>query len=72
VRFTTNTDSVAPAALADRLARLGFPASEEELVTPIAVAERLFASSPQARVLAGYGPAGGDAAGPCSNPGPHP
>jgi Haloacid dehalogenase-like hydrolase len=53
VRFTTNTDSVAPAALADRLARLGFPASEDELVTPIAVAERLFASSPLARVLAG-------------------
>jgi Haloacid dehalogenase-like hydrolase len=38
VRFTTNTDSIAPAALADRLARLGFPAAEDELVTPIAVA----------------------------------
>jgi HAD superfamily hydrolase (TIGR01458 family) len=52
VRFTTNTDSIPPAALADRLARRGFPASEEELVTPIAVAERLFASTDQARVLA--------------------
>ena len=31
VRFTTNTDSVAPAALADRLAQLGFQTSEEEL-----------------------------------------
>ena len=28
VRFCTNTDSIAPAALADRLARLGFPASD--------------------------------------------
>jgi HAD superfamily hydrolase (TIGR01458 family) len=52
VRFTTNTDSIPPAALADRLARRGFPASEEELVTPIAVAARLFASTDQARVLA--------------------
>ena len=52
VRFTTNTDSIAPAALADRLARLGFPAAEEELVTPVAVACRLFASTPRARLLA--------------------
>jgi Haloacid dehalogenase-like hydrolase len=52
VRFTTNTDSVPPAALADRLARRGFPATEDELVTPIAVAARLFGSMPQARVLA--------------------
>jgi HAD superfamily hydrolase (TIGR01458 family) len=52
VRFCTNTDSIAPAALADRLARRGFETSEEELVTPVAVAERLFASASQARVLA--------------------
>jgi HAD superfamily hydrolase (TIGR01458 family) len=52
VRFTTNTDSVTPAALADRLARLGFPAAEDELVTPVAVAARLFASAPRTRVLA--------------------
>jgi HAD superfamily hydrolase (TIGR01458 family) len=52
VRFCTNTDSVAPAALADRLARRGFPASPEELVTPVAVAARRFASAPRARVLA--------------------
>jgi ribonucleotide monophosphatase NagD (HAD superfamily) len=52
VRFTTNTDSVAPAALADRLAQLGFQTSEEELVTPIPVAARLFASADDARVLA--------------------
>jgi HAD superfamily hydrolase (TIGR01458 family) len=52
VRFTTNTDSIAPAALADRLARRGFPASEDELVTPVAVAAQLFASTDEARVLA--------------------
>jgi HAD superfamily hydrolase (TIGR01458 family) len=52
VRFCTNTDSIAPAALADRLARCGFQASEEELVTPVVVAERLFGSVSQARVLA--------------------
>jgi HAD superfamily hydrolase (TIGR01458 family) len=52
VRFTTNTDSVTPATLADRLTRLGFPTSQGELVTPVAVAARLLASTPQARVLA--------------------
>jgi HAD superfamily hydrolase (TIGR01458 family) len=51
VRFTTNTDSVTPAALVDRLAQLGFQTSEEELVTPISVAARLFASADDARVL---------------------
>ena len=53
VRFTTNTTRSLRPPSPDRVARLGFPASEDELVTPIAVAERLFASSPQARVLAG-------------------
>jgi HAD superfamily hydrolase (TIGR01458 family) len=52
VRFCTNTDSIAPAGLADRLARFGLEAAEDELITPIAVAGRLFASVPQARVLA--------------------
>jgi HAD superfamily hydrolase (TIGR01458 family) len=52
LRFATNTDSVTPAALADRLAGFGFAASEGELVTPVAVAARLFASTPGARVLA--------------------
>jgi HAD superfamily hydrolase (TIGR01458 family) len=52
VRFCTNTDSIPPAGLADRLARFGLEAAEDELVTPIAVAGRLFASVPQARVLA--------------------
>ena len=52
VRFTTNTDSVTPAALADRLRRFGLEASEEELVTPVAVAARLFATADDVRVLA--------------------
>jgi HAD superfamily hydrolase (TIGR01458 family) len=52
VRFCSNTDSISPAALADRLAQRGFPAAEEELVTPVAVAARLFGSMPEARVLA--------------------
>ena len=52
VRFTTNTDSIPPAALADRLAQRGLEASEDELVTPVAVAARLLAPDPKARVLA--------------------
>jgi HAD superfamily hydrolase (TIGR01458 family) len=52
VRFCTNTDSIPPAGLADRLARLGLEAAEDELVTPIAVAAQLLASTDEARVLA--------------------
>jgi HAD superfamily hydrolase (TIGR01458 family) len=52
VRFCTNTDAVAPTALAERLVGRGFEAAEDELVTPVAVAARLFASAPAARVLA--------------------
>jgi ribonucleotide monophosphatase NagD (HAD superfamily) len=51
VRFCTNTDSIPPAILADRLARRGFQTSAEELVTPVAAA-RLFGAAPEARVLA--------------------
>ena len=52
VRFCTNTDSVTLTGLADRLAERGFEAAEDEPVTPVAVAARLFASAPEARVLA--------------------
>ena len=52
VRFCTNTDSVTPAALADRLARRGFEVAPDELVTPVAVAARLLEAAPEARVLA--------------------
>ena len=52
VRFCTNTDSITPSELAERLARRGFPVREDELVTPVAVAAQLLGSDPQARVLA--------------------
>jgi len=52
VRFCTNTDSVTPAALADRLAGRGFEVAPDELVTPVAVAARLLDAAPEARVLA--------------------
>jgi len=52
VRFCTNTDSVTPAELAERLRRRGFPVAEDELVTPVAVAAQLLGSDPDARVLA--------------------
>jgi HAD superfamily hydrolase (TIGR01458 family) len=52
LRFCTNTDSLAPAALADRLAERGFEADPGELVTPVAVAARLLDAAPGARVLA--------------------
>jgi HAD superfamily hydrolase (TIGR01458 family) len=52
VRFCTNTDSVTPSELADRLRGRGFPVEEDELVTPVAVAVRLLGSDPEARVLA--------------------
>jgi hypothetical protein len=45
------TDSVAPAALEVCLGRLGLETSEGELVTPVAVAARLLASSPDVLVL---------------------
>ena len=52
VRFCTNTDSVTPAELAERLRGRGFPVDEEELVTPVAVAAQLLGSDQEARVLA--------------------
>jgi HAD superfamily hydrolase (TIGR01458 family) len=52
VRFCTNTDSVTPAELAERLESRGFQVTEDELVTPVAVAAQLLGSDPQARVLA--------------------
>jgi HAD superfamily hydrolase (TIGR01458 family) len=52
VRFCTNTDSVTPATLADRLAGRGFEVAPDELVTPVAVAARLLDAAPEARVLA--------------------
>ena len=53
LRFCTNTDSVAPAALAERLAGRGFEVGEDELVTPVQVAARRRAAARDARVVAG-------------------
>jgi HAD superfamily hydrolase (TIGR01458 family) len=52
VRFCTNTDSVTPAALAERLRGRGFQVAEDELVTPIQVAAQVLGADPRARVLA--------------------
>jgi HAD superfamily hydrolase (TIGR01458 family) len=52
VRFCTNTDSITPAELAERLDARGFQVREDELVTPVAVAAQLLGSDPEARVLA--------------------
>jgi HAD superfamily hydrolase (TIGR01458 family) len=52
LRFCTNTDSLAPPALAERLAGRGFEVAGDELVTPVQVAARLLGAAPDARVLA--------------------
>jgi HAD superfamily hydrolase (TIGR01458 family) len=52
VRFCTNTDSVTPAGLAERLGERGFEVAEDELVTPIRVAVQVLGGDPEARVLA--------------------
>jgi ribonucleotide monophosphatase NagD (HAD superfamily) len=52
VRFCTNTDSVTPGELVERLAGRGFEVGEDELVTPVAVAVQMLGSDPRARVLA--------------------
>jgi HAD superfamily hydrolase (TIGR01458 family) len=52
VRFCTNTDSVTPSELAERLGQRGFRVDADELVTPVAVVTRLLGSDPEARVLA--------------------
>ena len=52
VFFTTNTDSITPAALVERLRRMGVPAGVDEVLTPVALAAQLFAGMPRPRVLA--------------------
>jgi HAD superfamily hydrolase (TIGR01458 family) len=49
VRFTTNTDSIPPAAITARLAGLGIQTAADELVTPVALAGSLLSSTPGAR-----------------------
>jgi HAD superfamily hydrolase (TIGR01458 family) len=52
VRFCTNTDSVTPAELAERLRARGFQVAEDELVTPIQIAVQVLGDDLEARVLA--------------------
>ncbi|TMD10281.1 MAG: TIGR01458 family HAD-type hydrolase, partial [Chloroflexi bacterium] len=52
LRLTSNTDSVTPAELVERLAGMGIAVAEEEILTPVVVAVRLFARTPGCRVLA--------------------
>jgi len=52
LRLTSNTDSVTPAELVERLAAMGIDVTEEEILTPVVVAARLFDSTPGCRVLA--------------------
>jgi len=64
VRFTTNTDSMPPAAVVSRLAGMGVDCAPDEIVTPVALAHRLFTGPPPARVLAIAAPAVRDALAP--------
>jgi HAD superfamily hydrolase (TIGR01458 family) len=57
VRFVTNTDSVTPRILVERLAGMGVPAAAGDVLTPIALADRLFQERPGTRVLAVASPA---------------
>ena len=52
VRFVTNTDSVTPRALLARLAGLGIDATAAEVLTPVVLAQRLFAGLSSPRLLA--------------------
>jgi HAD superfamily hydrolase (TIGR01458 family) len=52
VRFVTNTDSVTPAALLDRLAGLGVQAGETEVLTPVVLARRYLDELDAPRLLA--------------------
>ena len=52
LRFTSNTDSVTPAELVERLARMAIAVAEDEILTPVVVAARLFDTTPGCRVLA--------------------
>ena len=73
VRFVTNTDSVPPAALVQRLAGMGVEAAAGEVLTPVALAARLLGERSGARVLAVAAPAvRALLAGTLAGPGEHP
>lgn len=51
VRFTTNTDSMPPDAVVAKLNAFGIAARPGDVVTPLALAQQLFADHRRARVL---------------------
>jgi len=57
LRFLTNTDSVPPATLVERLRGMGVEATAREVLTPVALAVRLLGERPGNRVLAVAAPA---------------
>jgi HAD superfamily hydrolase (TIGR01458 family) len=52
VRFVTNTDSITPDALVDRLQGMGIPVTTDEVLTPVVLAVQLLSELPAARLLA--------------------
>lgn len=52
IRFVTNTDSVTPAVLLDRLAGMGIQADESELLTPVVLARQFLDRLDAPRLLA--------------------
>jgi HAD superfamily hydrolase (TIGR01458 family) len=52
VRFVTNTDSITPDALVDRLQGMGIPVATDEVLTPVVLALQLLSELPAPRVLA--------------------
>jgi HAD superfamily hydrolase (TIGR01458 family) len=52
VRFVTNTDSVTPDALLDRLSAIGILVTTGEVLTPVILARQLLSELPAARLLA--------------------
>lgn len=51
VRFTTNTDSISPQAVVDRLNSFGVECAPGEVLTPVVLATRLLDEQPGSRVL---------------------
>jgi HAD superfamily hydrolase (TIGR01458 family) len=52
VRFVTNTDSVTPNALVDRLHGMGIPVTAAEVLTPVVLARQLLRELPAPKLLA--------------------
>lgn len=57
LRFTTNTDSMPPAAVVAKLEALGIPVAHDEVITPLALARQLLAGAQDARALVVAAPA---------------